>query len=83
MEGTDAAIERAGALAGPGIVVVKVSKPMQDRRFDVPVVGLTTIEKLVKVGGTALAFSGGETLFFDEKESVALAEANGICIIGV
>lgn len=83
MEGTDAAIERAGALAGPGIVVVKVSKPMQDRRFDVPVLGLTTIEKLVKAKGAALAFSGGETLFFDEKESIALAEANGITIIGV
>ncbi|MBI3737403.1 LpxI family protein, partial [Candidatus Sumerlaeota bacterium] len=83
MEGTDAAIERAADIAGEGIVVVKVSKPQQDRRFDVPVLGLTTIEKLVKVRAAALAFSGGETLFFDEKEAVALAEANKITIIGV
>ncbi len=83
MEGTDAAIERAGEIAGEGIVVVKVSKPMQDRRFDVPVIGLTTIHKLIKVKGAALAFSGGETLFFDEKEAVALAESNKIAIIGV
>lgn len=83
MEGTDACIERAGQVAGPGCVVVKVSKPRQDRRFDVPVVGLTTVRKLVAARAAALAFSGGETLFFDREEAVALAEREGIAILGL
>lgn len=83
MEGTDETIERAGRVAGEGVVVVKVSKPMQDKRFDVPVLGLTTVQKLVEARAAALAFSGGQTLFFDQEQAVALAEANGIAIIGV
>jgi len=83
MEGTDATIERAGEIAGKGIVVVKVSKPQQDRRFDVPVLGLTTIKKLARARGAALAFSGDETLFFDQREAIALAEENKITIVGV
>lgn len=83
MEGTDAMIERAGQIAGPGIVLVKVSKPAQDKRFDVPVMGLTTVKKLIEAKAAALAFPGGEVLFFDQAEAVALAEKNHLTIIAV
>lgn len=83
MEGTDGAIERAGKVAGEGTVVVKVSKPMQDKRFDVPVIGLRTIRKMIEARSAALAFTGGETLFFDQAEAIALAEENGISIVAV
>lgn len=83
MEGTDAAIHRAGEVAGPDCVVCKVSKPQQDRRFDFPVFGLTTIKKMIGSGAAAFAFPGEEVLFFDQEEAIPLAEANKICIIGV
>lgn len=83
MEGTDAMIERAGEIAGPGVVVAKVGKPKQDARFDVPIVGLTTIKKLVAAQAAALAFPGGEVLFFDQPEAIALAEKNNLTILGV
>jgi DUF1009 family protein len=83
MEGTDRAILRAGELAGPGCVIVKVSKPRQDKRFDVPVVGITTIKNMVKAQASLLAMSAGETLFFDQEESIRLAEENNICLIAV
>lgn len=80
IEGTDELIERAGALAGPGVVFVKVSKPRQDMRFDVPVIGRKTIEQLVKVKAAALAVTAGKTIFLDREESVAMATANGIAL---
>ena len=83
MEGTDAMIERAGEIAGPGIVIAKVAKPKQDARFDVPIVGLATIERLVAARAGALAFPGGEVLFFDQPEAIALAEKNRITILAV
>jgi hypothetical protein len=83
MEGTDQMIERAGQVAGPGIVLCKVAKPNQDRRFDVPVLGLTTICKLVEAKASGLSFPGGEILFFDREEAIALAEANGLCIFAI
>ncbi len=83
MEGTDATIRRAGEVAGPGCVVVKVSKPAQDRRFDVPVLGRTTVEHLVAARAVALAFPAREVLFFDQAEAVRLAEAEGISIAAV
>ncbi len=83
MEGTDAAILRGGQIAGPGVVVVKVSKPQQDKRFDVPVFGITTIQKMIEVKAAALAFSADETLFFDQAEAVDLAQSHKITLIGV
>lgn len=83
MEGTDAAIERAGLLAGPGIVMCKVAKPNQDRRFDVPILGLNTVRNLVAVRAAGLAFPGREVLFFERDEAVALAEANNLSILAV
>ena len=75
--------EKAGEIAGPGIVAVKVAKPRQDKRFDVPVAGLTTIRRLVEAQGAALAFPGGELLFFGQEEAVALAEEKGISIVAL
>ncbi|MCC6548189.1 UDP-2,3-diacylglucosamine diphosphatase LpxI [Candidatus Sumerlaeota bacterium] len=80
LEGTDGLIERAGALADEGCVIVKVAKPNQDKRFDVPVVGMTTIQNLVKIRAAALCLTAHESLFFDRQEAIALAEANNICI---
>jgi UDP-2,3-diacylglucosamine hydrolase len=81
MEGTDEVIARAARIAaGKPLVVVKVSKPGQDMRFDVPVVGLPTIEQMRTAGATALAVDAGRTLLFDRKKLVELADATGISI---
>ena len=68
IEGTDETIRRGGALAGPGAVVVKMSKPGQDLRFDVPAVGLDTIATMREVKAAALAIEAGKTLIFDGPE---------------
>ena len=65
MEGTDEVIARAGQLAGPGVRIVKVAKPKQDMRFDVPVVGVATIEAMRVGGATALSVDAGKTLMLD------------------
>jgi DUF1009 family protein len=80
MEGTDAAILRAGDVAGEGCVVIKVAKPRQDRRFDVPVAGLTTVRKMIQARCAALAIPGGQALFFEQAEACALAADHGIAI---
>jgi len=81
MEGTDETIERAGRIAGGRrLVVVKVSKPKQDMRFDVPVVGLPTIEVMKRAGATALALDARRTLVFDRDALVAAADAAGIAV---
>ncbi|NNE67240.1 MAG: UDP-2,3-diacylglucosamine diphosphatase LpxI [Pyrinomonadaceae bacterium] len=82
MEGTDAVIKRSGKLAGGKITVVKVAKPNQDMRFDVPVVGVPTIEAMVQAGATCLSVTAGKTLMFGKDEMVALADKNGIAIVG-
>ncbi|HUC53047.1 MAG TPA: UDP-2,3-diacylglucosamine diphosphatase LpxI [Candidatus Cybelea sp.] len=81
MEGTDETIARAARITGgKPLVVVKVSKPGQDMRFDVPVVGLPTVEQMRGVGATALAVDAGRTLLFDRARLIALADAAGIAI---
>jgi UDP-2,3-diacylglucosamine hydrolase len=81
MEGTDEAIARASRIAaGRPLVVVKVSKPGQDMRFDVPVVGLPTIEQMKSSHATALAVDAGRTLLFDRPKLIELADAAGISI---
>jgi UDP-2,3-diacylglucosamine hydrolase len=81
MEGTDETIARAARLAtGKQLVVVKVSKPKQDMRFDVPVVGLPTIQQMRAFGATALAVDAGRTLFFDREQLIELANQAGIAI---
>jgi len=81
MEGTDETIARAARLAaGQPLVVVKVSKPRQDMRFDVPVVGPSTIEQMKTAGATALGIDAERTLLFDRTKLMELAEAAGITI---
>ncbi|MFN0278448.1 MAG: LpxI family protein [Pyrinomonadaceae bacterium] len=82
MEGTDATIKRAGELANGKLTVVKVAKPNQDMRFDVPVVGVPTISSMIEAGANCLSITAGKTLIFDRDEMVALANANKICVIG-
>jgi DUF1009 family protein len=80
--GTDAAIARAGRLAGPGARIVKVAKPNQDMRFDVPVVGLATVQAMREAGASALSIDAGRTLVFDGDAFVAAADDAGIAIVG-
>lgn len=82
MEGTDEVIARAGRLAGAGVRIVKVAKPKQDMRFDVPVVGLPTIEAMRTAGASALSIDAGKTLVFDRAAVSAAADQAGIAIIG-
>jgi DUF1009 family protein len=82
MEGTDALIARSGQLAGAGVCVVKVAKPNQDMRFDVPVVGVATIAAMKAAGATVLSVDAGKTLMIDGHAIVAAADAAGICIVG-
>src|SRR5579863_3352540 len=81
MEGTDETIARAARFAnGRPLVVVKVSKPGQDMRFDVPVVGLPTVESMKMAGATALAIDANRTLLFDREKLIAMANDAGIAI---
>ncbi len=82
MEGTDATVRRSGELANGKLTVVKVAKPDQDMRFDVPVVGVPTIRAMIEAGATCLSVTAGKTLIFDRDEMVELANANKICIVG-
>jgi DUF1009 family protein len=93
MEGTDATITRAGELLGAmegeastferSLTVVKVAKPKQDLRFDVPVVGVPTIETMVRARAGCLAVEAGRTLLFDREALIALADAHGIAVVGI
>lgn len=82
MEGTDATIRRAGELARGKLTVVKVAKPEQDMRFDVPVVGVPTIQVMAEAGATCLSITEGKTLMFDRDEMLALAKTHKIAIVG-
>ncbi|HEV7281324.1 MAG TPA: UDP-2,3-diacylglucosamine diphosphatase LpxI [Pirellulaceae bacterium] len=84
VEGTDACIRRAGELCKMGgFSLVKTAKPQQDMRFDVPTVGLGTIETLRAAGGKALAVEADRTIFLDYEETIAFAERHGIAIVAV
>jgi UDP-2,3-diacylglucosamine hydrolase len=82
MEGTDAVIARAASLAGAGVRIIKVAKPNQDMRFDVPVVGVSTIEGMAAVGATVLSVDAGKTLMIDGEAIVRAANDAGIAIVG-
>jgi DUF1009 family protein len=84
MEGTDATIERAASLSnGRRLVVVKVSKPGQDMRFDVPVVGRRTIQVMRRSNATVLAVDAGKTLLFERQQLTAEADEASIAIVGM
>lgn len=81
IEGTDKCIRRAGELAGAGCVVIKVSKPAQDLRFDIPVIGPGTVQSMKEAGASALALSSRRSLLFHRDEVIAEAEKNNIGIL--
>lgn len=83
LEGTDNLIRRAGRISRRGMTVVKVSKPNQDMRFDIPVVGLNTIKNMAKAGAKCLAIEADKTLFIDKETSIALADKKNISIVAV
>ncbi|MBU4345735.1 MAG: UDP-2,3-diacylglucosamine diphosphatase LpxI [Candidatus Omnitrophica bacterium] len=83
LEGTDNLIRRAGRIAREGITIVKVSKPKQDLRFDIPVVGLNTVKNLIRVGARCLAIEAEKTLFIDKEQSIKLADQRGISIVAI
>ena len=94
MEGTDAAIERAGAIMlsledepastfERSLTVVKVAKPKQDMRFDVPVIGIQTIETMIRTGATCLSIEAGRTLLFDRDNLLTSANQASIAIVAV
>ena len=82
MEGTDETIARAGHLAGDGVAIVKVAKPNQDMRFDVPIVGLATIQAMRLAGAKVLSIDAGKTLIFDREAFLASANEGGIAVVG-
>lgn len=83
LEGTDAAVRRAQALAGGGLVVVKMASPTQDRRFDLPVIGTDTIATLRECGVSCLGVEAGMTLLLDRAALLDSANQAGLCIVGL
>ena len=83
MEGTDATIKRAGELARGRLTVIKVAKPNQDMRFDVPVVGVPTVETMIYAGATCLSITAHKTLIFDPEQMLQLANRHNIAITAV
>jgi UDP-2,3-diacylglucosamine hydrolase len=81
MEGTDATIRRAGQLARGRLTVVKVAKPTQDMRFDVPCVGVPTVESMIEAGATCLCLTAGKTFIFDRDEMISLADRRKIAVV--
>jgi len=82
MEGTDVVIARAGEIAGGGTRVIKVAKPNQDMRFDVPVVGVATIDAMKAAGATLISIDAGRTLIVDGERFFDAANAAGIVVVG-
>lgn len=82
MEGTDQVIARARAIGGVGMRIVKVAKPKQDMRFDVPVIGTDTVRAMQAAGATALSIDAGRTLVIDGDQVFAAADEAGITIVG-
>ena len=84
MEGTDAVIRRAGELGNQkGLTIIKVSKPKQDMRFDIPVIGIQTLNHMIDSGATALIIDAQRTLIFDKEEVVEAADKNDIAIVAL
>jgi UDP-2,3-diacylglucosamine hydrolase len=83
LEGTDAAIRRAGELGGGAAVVVKVAKPGQDLRFDLPCVGLRTLDSLKEASSRVLGVEAGKTLLIETQRLIQAADDNGMTIVGL
>lgn len=82
IEGTDEAILRGGQLGSGDVTVVKVAKPLQDMRFDVPTIGLKTLQALIQVKARALAFEAGKTILLDRKQFMDQANEHRMTVIG-
>lgn len=83
IDGTDATIRRGGTLGKGDAVVIKASKPIQDMRFDVPAVGLATLQTMLESGASVLVVEAGKTVVFDRKEMVEFADRHKMSIVGV
>lgn len=84
IEGTDQCIRRAGSLCHPGgFTVVKVAKPQQDMRFDVPTIGIGTLQTMVEAGARVLAIEAGRTILLDRQETIAFADRNRLVIVAM
>ncbi len=83
IEGTDATIRRGGELAKEQVVVVKLRKPNQDFRFDLPATGVKTIDSIRQVKGAVLAVEAGQSLLFDRDQMIEAADSAGIVVVGV
>ena len=83
IEGTDEAIKRGCSLAKSEVIIVKVSKPSQDERFDIPAIGENTILTLAKYGGGILAFEAGKTIVTNKEKVIEVADRNNICLIAI
>ncbi len=83
IEGTDAAIRRGGKLGRGEVAVIKICKPAQDERFDLPVIGPATLRVLKKGGGSLLAVEAGKTLVMDKEKVIREADRNRICLVGI
>lgn len=83
IEGTDSAILRGGELGGPGVTMAKVSKPQQDFRFDIPTVGETTLDNLIKIGARGLVIEAGKTFLINKEEFIARAEKANITVVAM
>lgn len=82
LEGTDECIRRGARLGGEGVVAMKVAKPDQDPRFDVPTIGLGTLKVMAEVKAAVLAFQANVTFLLDKEQAVAFADANGLSLVG-
>lgn len=83
IEGTDKTIKRAGELAGAGTIIVKMSRPQQDMRVDIPAVGIETIKRAIEIGAKGIVGEAGRMLFLNRDEAIKLAEENSLFILGV
>ncbi|MGL6063976.1 MAG: LpxI family protein [Fusobacteriaceae bacterium] len=82
IEGTDATILRGGTLSGEGTILIKMARPHQDMRVDIPAIGLNTIKKLLEIKAKGVVGEAGRMLFLEKKESIKLADENNFFIIG-
>ncbi len=83
LEGTDATLKRGAVLGGPGCLAIKIAKPGQDERMDLPSIGSATMDVLIEHKFAGLALQAGKTLFFDREKALALADAAGLCIVAL
>jgi DUF1009 family protein len=83
MEGTDECIKRGAKLAGNGFVVIKVSRPDQDMRFDIPVIGIKTIKLLKKYKSSGIAIEAGKTFLINKEKLLQMADKNKIFVYGI